>query len=73
MPNKLYLYSDFNGGVEWAASPDDWRKRTGRKGNPLRCAHIGFAVPKGYRKAGGELANDAVERVLTMKDLIAAL
>ena len=39
----------------------------------IRCAHVNIEPPMGYHKPNGELANDAIERVPTMKDLINAL
>lgn len=69
---KLYLYSDFTAAV-WAKNPEHWRKITGRTGNPVRCAHCAFPLPKGYHEPNGTLANDAIERIPTMRDLVNAL
>ena len=39
----------------------------------IRVAHSGVAAPDGYRKTGGELALDPVERIPTMRDFIHAM
>jgi hypothetical protein len=70
--SKLYLYSDFTT-AKWAKNPQHWRELTGKSGNPLRCAHQGVDCPPHYHKPNGHLANDAIERMPTMKDLINAL
>lgn len=69
---KLYCYSDFVT-VMWAGSPEEWRKLTGKQGNPVRCAHVGIDCPPHYHKPNGHLANDAIEPIPTMRDLINAL
>lgn len=68
-PQSLWLYSDFVTAC-WSATPDDWRRKTGKAGN---CAHSDVAAPDGYHKPHGHLASDPVERVLTMHDFVRAL
>jgi len=69
---KLFCYSDF-ATPAWAKNPAHWRELTGKQGNPIRCAHTDFPAPKGYHKPNGHLANDPIERIPTMRDLINAL
>ena len=61
----LYLYQLPAGGVmAWASSPDDWRKKTGLKGNPMRFSHKEIEAPSGYHKPNGCLACHAIEPVI---------
>ncbi len=71
---KLYLYSDFITAA-WAKDPQHWRKITGNAEGvrPVRCAHCAFPLPKGYHEPNGTLANDAIERIPTMRDLVNSL
>lgn len=66
---KLFYYSNFTT-IAWAKNPQHWREITGKSGNPLRCAHPDIAAPKGYHKPNGHLANDPIERIPTMRDLV---
>lgn len=61
--SKLWLYSDFTvNGLAYAANPDEWRKLTGRDGNPLRVVVNGSPLPHGYTVSGQGLAFDGIER-----------
>ena len=39
----------------------------------IRFAHVGVKPPKGWHKPNGHLANDAIERIPTMRTLIHAV
>lgn len=69
---KLYCYSDFTTPA-WAKNPAHWRELTGINKHPLRCAHSNWPAPEGWHKPNGHLANDAIEKTPTVKDLINAL
>lgn len=66
------MYSDLRGKLGWFNSPQAARDSLGN-GVYIRCAHPDIEPPKGWHKPSGHLANDAIEKIPTMKDLINAL
>jgi len=70
---KKYLYSDLRGNWGWFKNPADYRKSFPMAGVAIRCAHPDIEAPKGWHKPNGYLANDGIERIQTMRNLVAAL
>jgi hypothetical protein len=73
MSRNLFYYSDLCGCHGWFADAVEFRKRFPRSSYTMRCAHVGIAPPPHYRKGSGELANDPVERIPTVRDFIHGL
>lgn len=70
---KLYLYSDLSNALAWAKDAAEFRTLTRTNGYAVRVAHVGIAAPDHYHKPSGHLANDAIEKIPTMRDFIHAL
>ena len=69
---KLYYYTNYEH-FGWFANPEQFHKVYPRNGvTPIRvCADV--EPPAGYRRTGKGLANDPVERIPKMKDLVKEL
>jgi hypothetical protein len=60
---RLYLYWDLLKALAWAKDPAEFRKLTGVTHGAIRTSHLTMALPPGYARTSGTLANDPIVRM----------